>query len=302
MALVVKERVRDTSITTGTGTITVSGTAPTRYRTLSAALAVNDTFPYAIVHQSLVEWEVGLGTYSAANQFTRTTVYSSSNAGAAVTFSAGTKDVFIAAPGTPGVLLNLELGHPTDTTVARASAGDISVEGNIVYRAGGTDVAIADGGTGQSTAAAAFTALKQAATTSATGVLEIGLTSEYLANTPTGLALTNDQVNAAGALLPLTDGATIPWDMALGFNASVTLGGNRTLSNPTNPIAGRTGMLRVTQGSGGQTLAYGTNWKAAGGSGGLPVLSTGAGAVDYIFYIVDSATSIVITGIIRAVA
>ena len=53
----------------------------------------------------------------------------------------------------------IELGAASDTTIARASAGNITVEGNAIYRAGGTDVAIADGGTGAGTAAAAFAAL-----------------------------------------------------------------------------------------------------------------------------------------------
>lgn len=53
----------------------------------------------------------------------------------------------------------IELGHASDTTIGRVSAGDLSIEGNLVYRAGGTDVPIADGGTGQSTATAAFDAL-----------------------------------------------------------------------------------------------------------------------------------------------
>lgn len=62
---------------------------------------------------------------------------------------------------TAGVVLpsSIELGHASDTTITRPSAGDIAVEGNIVYRAGGTDVAVADGGTGASTAAAARTSL-----------------------------------------------------------------------------------------------------------------------------------------------
>ena len=95
MAFVTADRVRDTSTTTGTGSFTVSGTAPTGYRTLSAVLTASDTFYYAIQHQTANEWEVGLGTYSSANVFARTTPLASSNAGSAVTFSAGTKDVFI---------------------------------------------------------------------------------------------------------------------------------------------------------------------------------------------------------------
>lgn len=100
MAFVTADRVRDTSTTTGTGSFTVSGTAPTGYRTLSAVLSASDTFYYAIQHQTANEWEVGLGTYSSANVFARTTVLSSSNANTAVTFSSGTKDVFITLAAT----------------------------------------------------------------------------------------------------------------------------------------------------------------------------------------------------------
>jgi len=94
MAFVSADRVRDTSTTTSTGNFTVSGTAPTGFRTLSAVLSVNDTFYYVIQAQGANEWEVGVGTYSSANVFARTTVLASSNAGSAVNFSAGTKDVF----------------------------------------------------------------------------------------------------------------------------------------------------------------------------------------------------------------
>lgn len=95
MAFVTADRVRDTSTTAGSGSFSVSGTSPSGYRTFSTVLSVSDTFYYSIQHQTLNEWEVGLGTYSSANTFARTTIYSSSNAGSAVTFSAGTKDVFI---------------------------------------------------------------------------------------------------------------------------------------------------------------------------------------------------------------
>lgn len=95
MAWITADHVLDTTTSTGTGAVVVSGTSSNGYRTFSAVMAVNDTCYYSIMHQSLNEWEVGLATYSAANTLTRTTVQSSSNAGAAVTFSAGTKDVFL---------------------------------------------------------------------------------------------------------------------------------------------------------------------------------------------------------------
>jgi hypothetical protein len=67
----------------------------------------------------------------------------------------------------------VNIGNASDTTLSRASAGDLQIETNIIYRAGGTDVAIADGGTGASTAAAGFANLKQSASTSATGVVQL---------------------------------------------------------------------------------------------------------------------------------
>ncbi len=89
------ERVKDTSTTTGTGSITVSGTPASTYQTLSAVCAVGDMFEYVIEHTTANEWEVGLGTYSSSNVFARTKVYASSNSGSAVSFAAGTKNVML---------------------------------------------------------------------------------------------------------------------------------------------------------------------------------------------------------------
>lgn len=79
----------------------------------------------------------------------------------------------------------------------------------------------------------------------------------------------------------LTDGANIATDASL-FNVfTVTLGGNRTLDNPTNLVAGRTYVWVVTQdGSGGHALAYGSSFDFPGGT--APTLSTGAGDVDLL--------------------
>ena len=94
MALVVKDRVRETSTTTGTGTLTLAG-AVTGFQTFSSAIGNTNTTYYTITNGA--EWEVGIGTV-AAGTLARTTVLASSNAGSAVTFSAGTKDVFCTYP------------------------------------------------------------------------------------------------------------------------------------------------------------------------------------------------------------
>lgn len=83
----------------------------------------------------------------------------------------------------------------------------------------------------------------------------------------------------------LTDGANIAWDASLGAVATVTLAGNRTLSNPTNLKVG-TYIFVVTQdGTGTRTLAYGNNFRWAGGTDA--VLSTAANSVDIITFYSD---------------
>ena len=94
-----------------------------------------------------------------------------------------------------------------------------------------------------------------------------------------------------GEITVLTDGATITPDLADSNNFSVTLGGNRTLANPTNIVAGQCGSIFITQdGTGARTLAWGSYWDFSGGT--APTLSTTASSVDRIDYIVRSATSI----------
>lgn len=94
-----------------------------------------------------------------------------------------------------------------------------------------------------------------------------------------------------GAVVALTDGATITPDFAAGNNFSVTLGGSRTLANPTNIVAGQSGVIAVTQdGTGSRTLAFGGYWKFS--SGTAPTLTSTASAVDLIAYYVESSTRI----------
>ena len=97
MAFVLADRVKETTTTTGTGTVTLLG-ASTGYQSFSAIGNGNTTY-YTIASQTGSEWEVGIGTYtSAGTTLARTTVIASSNSGSLVNFSAGTKDVFVTYP------------------------------------------------------------------------------------------------------------------------------------------------------------------------------------------------------------
>jgi hypothetical protein len=107
MALVLKDRVKETTTTTGTGTLTLAGAA-TGFQAFSVIGNANTTY-YTISSSGSSEWEVGIGTYTLAGTLlSRTTILASSNAGAAVNLSAGSKDVFVVYPA--GKSVNLDAG------------------------------------------------------------------------------------------------------------------------------------------------------------------------------------------------
>ena len=94
-----------------------------------------------------------------------------------------------------------------------------------------------------------------------------------------------------GTITTLTDGATVTPDFSTSNNYSLTLGGNRTIANPTNLTAGQSGSIFLVQdGTGSRTASWGSYWDFAGGT--APTLTTTASAVDRIDYVVRSSTSI----------
>lgn len=134
MAHIIEDRVRETTTTTGTGAITLAGAA-TGFRTFSSVMtSPSDTCYYVIAGGA--EWETGIGTYSAANTLTRTTVLRSSNANAAVSFSAGTKDVFMTLLGTSTLIENPDASvtlQSLGTSVpATPASGNVGVFGRSV--------------------------------------------------------------------------------------------------------------------------------------------------------------------------
>ena len=97
MALVLKDRVKESSVSTGTGAFVLDG-AVGPFQTFSTIGNGNQTY-YAIVGQTTTEWEVGIGTYTTStDSISRDVILASSNSNTIVTFSAGTKDVFITYP------------------------------------------------------------------------------------------------------------------------------------------------------------------------------------------------------------
>ena len=97
MAFAVYDRVKESSSTTGTGAITLSGAA-SNYVTFNTGVGLNNFTWYCINNLSANEWEVGWGQLTGATTLTRVKVHSSTNSNALVNFSAGTKEVFVTQP------------------------------------------------------------------------------------------------------------------------------------------------------------------------------------------------------------
>jgi hypothetical protein len=131
--------------------------------------------------------------------------------------------------------------------------------------------------------------------TSLTGILKgtSGVVSVATAGTDYA-GISNVQTFTAGqrgGVSALTSAATITPNLATANNFSLTLDTNATLANPTNIVAGQSGVILITQdATGSRTLAYGTYWKFAGGT--APTLTTTASAVDALVYYVNSTTAI----------
>ena len=168
MALVVKDRVRETTTTTGTGTVTLAG-AVTGFQSFSAIGDGNTTY-YTITDGT--DWEVGIGTYTASGTtLSRDTILESSNSGAAVNFGAGDKDVFVTYP-------------------AEKSISD-----------GYGTLPVTNGGTGATDAATALTNLGAYAASNPSGYTSnTGTVTSVAASAGTGISVSGSPITTSGTL------------------------------------------------------------------------------------------------------
>ena len=153
MALLIKDRIKEGTTTTGTGDITLSGASAT-FKTFSSALADGDTTYYAIAHSvtGVDEWEVGVGTYTVStNSLSRDTIFEGSNSSSPVDFSAGVKNIFITYPSDRAVYVDASGAvQPTTTLMDTIKANDgtgSGVDADTVDGIQGADIALLAGAT-----------------------------------------------------------------------------------------------------------------------------------------------------------
>lgn len=141
MALIVKDRVQETTATTGTGTLTLGG-AVLGFQTFAAIGNSNTTY-YAINDLITGDWEVGIGTYTASGTtLSRDTVLSSSNGGSLVSFASGTKNVFCTYPSERAIYLDSAGSYPVQNTFNTLNATTATLTAGTVTTtpSSGTDI------------------------------------------------------------------------------------------------------------------------------------------------------------------
>ena len=200
-----------------------------------------------------------------------------------------------------GVVVNADINSSAavafskmeNLTVSRAlvsdGSGDVSVS-NVTS----SEVNMLDGGT--SATGTTLAGADRVITNDAGTMVQVALTDfdtyfDGSLSFPSLSAANTFTATQSGSITALTDGSTISVNLAANNHFSVTLGGNRTLANPTNIVAGTSGSFFLTQdGTGSRTLSYGSYYDFAGGT--APTLTTTAAKIDRIDYIARTTTSL----------
>lgn len=262
MAFVVADRVRETSSTTGTGVFTLAG-AVIGYQSFSSAIGNGNTTYYAISNPGVNEWEVGIGTVGAGT-LTRTTVLASST-GTAVSFTAGSKDVFVTYPAEGAVFADNSVTL-TNKTISGAS-NTLSNIGNASL----TNSAVTIGSTSVSLGATATTlaGLTSVTATTFNGALSGNATTATTAtNLAGGAASQIPYQSAAGTTTFLANGTS--GQILRSNGASAPSWVNLSTLGVSTFSGGTTGLTPSAATAGDITLA-GTLAVANGGTGATTV-------------------------------
>jgi hypothetical protein len=233
MALIVKDRVKETTTTTGTGTITLAG-AVTGFQAFSVIGDGNTTY-YTIAGIGSAEFEVGIGTYTlSGTTLSRDTILESSNSGSAVNFSAGTKDVFVTYPAERAVYTD---AAGTAITPATASVLGVS-SGGTGITSFGTGVATALGQNVSGSGSIALTT-SPTFTTPVLGTPTSGTLSGCTVDGTDAVGFRNTPVNSQSAdytLLLADSGKTILHAIADDNPRTFTIPANSSVAYPVGTV------------------------------------------------------------------
>ena len=250
MALVVNDRVKETSATTGTGTLNLAG-AVQDFEGFVAGIGNSNTTYYSIVNTGTGEFEVGLGTVTDASPDTlsRDTIISSSNSDSAVNFSAGTKDVFCTLPASKAVVedANNDVTLPADLTVGAnldVSSGTIKLDGN--YPTGTNNVAMGDNAFNSVTSGRDNTCIGHDTGTS----LQDGSDNTFIGESA-GAGMTTGNDNTAVGGRALNAAAAVSNTVAIGQDAGLII-----TSGDRNTFVGRTAGSTANGGNNNICLGY----------------------------------------------